>query len=52
MPPRRTADDEYTGMMDVAARLARIAALTTSVVGLAAAAFALVAIAVVLMLSL
>lgn len=39
-------------MMDVAARLARIVALTTSVVGLVVAAFALVAIALVLMLSL
>ncbi len=50
MAPRRTG--EHESVMEVAARVARITGLTTSVVGLALAGVALVAIAIALILSL
>ena len=50
MAPQRTRD--HDPVMEVIARVARITGLTTSVVGLALAGVALVAIAIALILSL
>lgn len=50
MEPRRTRDHEP--VMEVLTRVARITGLTTSVVGLALAGVALVAVVIALILSL